>query len=318
MNKTINDFIEYAHTNLIWFSFNTVLIIMPVVCILILNKKAESLDIKGAQMSYTSLLTIVCLANLLQFILRPRLYKYERKSQLYTIEPKENPEPAKVGAMGVGLSGSLGGMLGNIKAAAAAEDKPVAAKKDMGEEEKDLIREDDDEKHHYVWMQAKFNEERLWVWIVNLVAYIAVVTTYFCVDGHEIIYSMYLPLDMMLNVSKAAYFFTIFWLDRREKAKQEELQKVLKEGVDNALKTGIAAMMRRTSQNPDSSEQQEPVDPKKQKRVEQMKLKYEAEIISQKKKQRLLDEVEEKDKELDLDDDTYTMAFRALNWECMK
>ena len=117
MNKTINDFIEYAHTNLIWFSFNTVLIIMPVVCILILNKKAESLDIKGAQMSYTSLLTIVCLANLLQFILRPRLYKYERKSQLYTIEPKENPEPAKAGAMGVGLGGSLGGMLGNIKAA---------------------------------------------------------------------------------------------------------------------------------------------------------------------------------------------------------
>lgn len=49
-----------------------------------------------------------------------------------------------------------------------------------------------------------------------------------------------------------------------------------------------------------------------------MKLKYEAEIISQKKKQRLLDEVEENDKELDLDDDTYTMAFRALNWECMK
>lgn len=157
MNKTINDFIEYAHTNLIWFSFNTVLIIMPVVCILILNPKCESLDIKGAPMSYTSLLTIVCLANLLQFILRPRLYKYERKSQLYTIEPKESPEPAKVGALGVGL----GGMLGSIKAHQAeapsnlgnqASEKPKTAKKDIGEEEKDLIREDDDEVHHYVWM----------------------------------------------------------------------------------------------------------------------------------------------------------------------
>ena len=76
MNKTIKDFIEYAHTNLIWFSFNTVLILMPLICILILNGKAESLDIEGAQMSYTSLLSIVCLANLLQFVLRPRLYKY--------------------------------------------------------------------------------------------------------------------------------------------------------------------------------------------------------------------------------------------------
>lgn len=167
-------------------------------------------------------------------------------------------------------------------------------------------------------MQAKFNEERLWVWIVNLVAYIAVVTTYFCVDGHEIIYSMYLPLDMMLNVSKAAYFFVIFWMDRREKSKQEELQKVLKEGVDNALKTGIVNIMRKTPAQEESSAEQEPVDPKKKKRIEQMKLKYEAVIISQKKKQRLLDEVEKNDKELDLEDDTYTMAFRALNWECMK
>ena len=112
MNKTINDFIEYAHTNLIWFSFNTVLIVMPLVCILILNGKAESLDIQGAQMSYTSLLSIVCLANLLQFALRPRLYKYEKKSQLYTMKPEEKAAPAKVGGLG-----GLGSMLGSIKAA---------------------------------------------------------------------------------------------------------------------------------------------------------------------------------------------------------
>ena len=32
----------------------------------------------------------------------------------------------------------------------------------------------------------------------------------------------------------------------------------------------------------------------------------------------MLSDVESKDKELDFDDDTYTMAFRALNWGCMK
>ena len=42
-------------------------------------EKAEKIDIQGAEMSYTSLLTIVCLANLLQFCLRPRLYTYEKK-----------------------------------------------------------------------------------------------------------------------------------------------------------------------------------------------------------------------------------------------
>lgn len=45
MNKTINDFIEYARTNLVWFAFNTVLILMPIVCITTLNKNAENLDI---------------------------------------------------------------------------------------------------------------------------------------------------------------------------------------------------------------------------------------------------------------------------------
>ena len=70
-------------------------------------------------------------------------------------------------------------------------------------------------------MNTSFNSERMWVWIVNLIAYIAVITTYFCVDGHEIIYSIYLPLDVMLNLSKAIYFFTFYWLDSREKATRE-------------------------------------------------------------------------------------------------
>ena len=221
MNKTINDFIQYTYENLIWFALNTVLILMPVVCILTLNSKAENLDIEGAEMSYTSLLTIVCLANLLQFCLRPRLYTHEKKSQLYTIEPKAEVAPSKIGGM------NLGGMLSGLK----QEKQASSGKKDMGQEEKDLIRDGNDDDHHYVWMQARFNEDRLWVWIVNLVAYIAVITTYFCVDGHEIIYSIYLPLDVMLNISKAIFFFGIYWVDRREKAKREELQKALKQGV---------------------------------------------------------------------------------------
>ena len=159
-------------------------------------------------MSYTSLLTIVCLANLLQFILRPRLYTYEKKSQLYTPEPVAEAKPDAA-------PGGLAGMLGGLKKAASKDGDQPAGKKDMGKEERDLILDDDDTKHHYVWMEAKFNEERLWVWIVNLIAYIAVVTTYLCVDGHEIIYSMYLPLDIMLNASKAAYFFSMLWLEKR-------------------------------------------------------------------------------------------------------
>ena len=38
----------------------------------------------------------------------------------------------------------------------------------------------------------------------------------------------------------------------------------------------------------------------------------------QKKKQTLLEEVEENDSKLEMGDDTYTMAFKALHWETMK
>lgn len=142
----------------------------------------------------------------------------------------------------------MGGMLGSAlsKVKSAEPQKLAAGKKDMSQEEKDLIRDDNDEDHHYVWMQARFNEDRLWVWIVNLIAYIAVITTYFCVDGHEIIYSIYLPLDVMLNVSKAIFFFAIYWVNNRERKKREELQKILKAGVEDAVKTGIANLMKNT------------------------------------------------------------------------
>ena len=181
----------------------------------------------------------------------------------------------------------FGGMLGNVLSEANKIEKEKTGKVDMGQEEKNLIRDDNDEENHYVWMQARFNEDRLWVWIVNLIAYIAVITTYFCVDGHEIIYSIYLPLDIMLNVSKAIYFFAIYWLNNRERKKREELQQVLKAGVEDAVKTGVANLMR-------GSEQRAPEQNiASSKRVEQMKLQYEMEINSQKKKQRLLQEVEE-------------------------
>lgn len=83
MRKTITDFIEYAKDNLIWFAFNLVMIFMPLICIFILNPNAENLDIADAEMSYTSLLVVCCIANLVQFALRPRIYTYEKKAQLY-------------------------------------------------------------------------------------------------------------------------------------------------------------------------------------------------------------------------------------------
>lgn len=211
MNKTISDFLDYAQTNLVWFALNTVLIFMPLICMLILNPKSENFDIKGADMSYTYLLATVCGSNLIQFVLRPRISITTKVVSKYEEKVNEAEAPAALG-----LSG-LGAALAAAKKAKQAEE----AKNDPANIEKSLIADDES---HYIWMEQRFNSGRMWLWIVNLVVYIAVITTYFCMDGHEIIYSMYLPLDVLFNLSKAVYFFAFYFADKREQKKQEDLR----------------------------------------------------------------------------------------------
>ena len=82
MNKMITDFIVYAQKNLVWFAFNFVLVLMPLVCIFVLDPMSEGLDKDSVQTSYMSLLVTVCIANLVQFVLRPRIYIQEKREQV--------------------------------------------------------------------------------------------------------------------------------------------------------------------------------------------------------------------------------------------
>jgi len=53
----------------------------------------------------------------------------------------------------------------------------------------------------------------MWTWILNIVTYIAVIIVYFVIDGREMTYNIYLPLDMLLNCTKAGYYFYHYYLD---------------------------------------------------------------------------------------------------------
>ena len=97
---------------------------------------------------------------------------------------------------------------------------------------------------HYVWMHQRFNSRRSWVWIVNSVVYVAVIATYFCVDGHELIFSMYLPLDALLNLAKAIFYFACQWKDQREIAKQMEMAEILKTKFESKVKDKIEDLMK--------------------------------------------------------------------------
>ena len=76
MHKAFTDFITYAHANLVWFAFNFVLCVMPILVIFALNAYSENLDRDGS-MSYLPLVIILGCTNLIQFMLRPAIYTDE-------------------------------------------------------------------------------------------------------------------------------------------------------------------------------------------------------------------------------------------------
>lgn len=91
-------------------------------------------------------------------------------------------------------------------------------------------------------MELSFNDEHMWYWWINLVAYVAVLITYLTVNGHEMVFALYLPLDMLLNACKAGYFFVQYFRDRREKALEAEFRQGLEAHIKKKLATRIRGM----------------------------------------------------------------------------
>ena len=77
-----------------------------------------------------------------------------------------------------------------------------------------------DNKDHYKPMVRNFmfNKIGTYAWIVNSLTTTGCLIAYFLTDGKELVLSFYIPLDFLLNVSKAAFYFMSFYLDKRHKA----------------------------------------------------------------------------------------------------
>ena len=75
-----------------------------------------------------------------------------------------------------------------------------------GEKSEALLNE---RKHQWDYrpVQRRFYDDRWWVWILQAISYIVVVTLYFTTDGFEIAYAIYIPVDFVLFVGMAAFYF---------------------------------------------------------------------------------------------------------------
>lgn len=56
-----------------------------------------------------------------------------------------------------------------------------------------------------------------------MVVAIACFITFMVIDGKELVYSIFIPLDLFLNISKASFYHWYMYVDKKKKADAERL-----------------------------------------------------------------------------------------------
>ena len=66
-----------------------------------------------------------------------------------------------------------------------------------------------------------------WVWLVNIFVTLSCFVAFAVLDGKELVYCYYIPLDLCLNIAKSAFFWFNFYEDKKIKADKVALEKRL-------------------------------------------------------------------------------------------
>ena len=77
---------------------------------------------------------------------------------------------------------------------------------------------------HYKEMNRVFDMSFKWVPRFHMLAVIGCLVAYFVIDGAELIYALYIPLDILFSVGKEAFFWVYFGIDMNEKKDEERLR----------------------------------------------------------------------------------------------
>ena len=72
-------------------------------------------------------------------------------------------------------------------------------------------------------MSRVFYSKMWWVWIVQSLAYVIVIALYFVQDGKEIAFAIYIPVDCLLFLGMAGFYFAQWRIYKSEEKRKEEL-----------------------------------------------------------------------------------------------
>ena len=85
------------------------------------------------------------------------------------------------------------------------------------------------EQEHYKDMERVFDMSRWWIWVINGAVTIGCFIAYMLIDGAEVLYAQYIPLDLFLNFWKTVFYFYYYYRDLRNKEEEKRIsERVMK------------------------------------------------------------------------------------------
>jgi len=76
----------------------------------------------------------------------------------------------------------------------------------------------------YRFMKRQFYGKMWWLWIVQAVLYCAVGVVYFMVPGKELVYAIYIPLDVMLTICLGAFYYSTYRAEKRREEVDDQMK----------------------------------------------------------------------------------------------
>ena len=71
-------------------------------------------------------------------------------------------------------------------------------------------------------MERRFDTDCKWVWYVHAILTVMVIVAYCMTSGREVLFAIYIPLDILLNLSAVVFF----WYERyKDKVKKDRIKR---------------------------------------------------------------------------------------------
>lgn len=84
-------------------------------------------------------------------------------------------------------------------------------------------------------MEREFYTGRWWVWVIQALSYIGILYLYFTVEGNELAYAIYIPLDFCIFVSMSCFFIFYYFQEKKKQRLDLALQNIIKKKFAQGL-----------------------------------------------------------------------------------